>query len=275
MSRDSELDKKLVAKYGLVYQQLYAYFMAGSPDLRAIIEREIGRYAAWADMEIQAASISAVEQSLRETKKETEIHLKAEQVIPLLSYLEKDRLTTLGKDVAEKVDTGLKVGIAIEVFRRMMGLGLVWTRRAARTAIAYAGRDTKLLAYRANARFIDGWIWVSAMLPTTCMACIAMHGTFHRLDERLNDHASGYCQPKPWRKGLPGIELGTDLFSLLSDEEQKKRMGPGKWEAWKSGRFDFRDLITTYQDDTWGELIREASLKGLLGDEAKEWYGGK
>jgi len=218
-------------------------------------------------MEIQSASIEAVNKSLRETRKEIPHDIKAETIIPLLSYLEKDRLPTLGKDVANHVETGLKiVGVVglINMFRKRMSAGLTWSLRAARTTVTYAGRDTALLVYRAS-RNIEGWLWISALAPTTCMACIALHGTFHRPSERLNDHHSGMCWPKPVLKSYPiAIETGIDWFSNLSEAEQVKRMGESKYEMWKKGSFDFRDLITTYTDSVWGEMIREQSLVGIF-----------
>jgi hypothetical protein len=35
------------------------------------------------------------------------------------------------------------------------------------------------------------------------------------------------------------------------------------FEAWKAGKFDFRDLSQRYNDPVYGELLREASLKDL------------
>jgi len=35
----------------------------------------------------------------------------------------------------------------------------------------------------------------------------------------------------------------------------------------------WKDFPHEYQDDTWGRMIGEASLKGMLGDAAKDYYG--
>ena len=275
MSKDSKLEKNLAAKYALVYRQLLAYFQAGFPNLQEEIEREVSKYAVWADMEIQVASIKAIEQSIEDTKKQIPHDIKAEQIVPLLSYMEKDRLPTLGKDVANEVRIGLALIGAIgvlEMFRKRMSLGLVWTRRAAKTTVTYAGRDTALLVYRAFPNIVKGWIWISALSPTTCLACIALHGSFHRPPERLNDHQSGLCRPRPVIKVLQPIETGESWFSKLDEDAQRKRMGAAKYDAWKAGKFDFRDLVGSYETPLWNEMVQEASLKGILGEAAKEWY---
>jgi hypothetical protein len=42
-------------------------------------------------------------------------------------------------------------------------------------------------------------------------------------------------------------------------------MGPRKLEAWQKGEFDFRDLSQTYDDEAYGSLLKETSLKALRG----------
>jgi hypothetical protein len=42
-------------------------------------------------------------------------------------------------------------------------------------------------------------------------------------------------------------------------------MGPGMYEAWQAGEFDFKDLSRKYGDPIYGDMLRQASLKDLVG----------
>lgn len=57
---------------------------------------------------------------------------------------------------------------------------------------------------------------------------------------------------------------GEKWFKAQPQSVQRKMMGPGKFEAYQSGKFKFADLSAPYQDDVYGELLREATLKELL-----------
>jgi len=103
-----------------------------------------------------------------------------------------------------------------------------------------------------------------------------MHGTVHSFDETLDDHHNGRCAmipivPLAESIGIkpPEIEPGETVFGRLSDEEQRARMGPGKWEAWKAGKFQFSDLSQSYEDKVYGTMRGEPSLKALLGETAQ------
>jgi hypothetical protein len=50
-------------------------------------------------------------------------------------------------------------------------------------------------------------------------------------------------------------------------------MGPAKYRAWKAGAFEFSQLSQEYDDDVYGVLLREASLKHMVGlKKAEEFY---
>ena len=49
-------------------------------------------------------------------------------------------------------------------------------------------------------------------------------------------------------------------------------MGSAAWLAWKDGALNMRDLVHRYDDRVFGEMLREGSLRGALGDAAREYY---
>ena len=98
------------------------------------------------------------------------------------------------------------------------------------------------------------------------MSCVAQHGSFHPLDERLNDHHNGLCVPLPAVEGYPNPVEGTgeDWFSQQSEAVQKQMMGPGKFDAWLKGKITIPQMTATRPDDVYGDMRFEPPLKDLV-----------
>lgn len=77
--------------------------------------------------------------------------------------------------------------------QRATAVGLARGVRIARTEMMRSYRTAHHENYRANSEVVAGWIWLSSRNGRTCAACLAMHGTFHKLDEELLDHPNGRC----------------------------------------------------------------------------------
>ena len=60
------------------------------------------------------------------------------------------------------------------------------------------------------------------------------------------------------------MQTGEEWFSQLPEERQRAQMGDSAFELWKGGRIDLRDFVQPYQDRVFGEMVREASVKGML-----------
>ncbi|NPV85996.1 MAG: hypothetical protein HPY45_08320 [Anaerolineae bacterium] len=174
--------------------------------------------------------------------------------------------------------------------RKALGTTLSRALRIARTETLRAHREATRASYQANSDLVDGWIWHSALGERTCAACWAMHGTFHTLDERLDDHPNGRCAMVPatrsWAElgrkyGLdfgdveetpPKITLGVDLFERLPVETQIKILGPAKYAAWEDGKFALGDVVGRKRSREWGTHRYEKSLVELLGAEKAKGY---
>ncbi|MFA5151991.1 MAG: hypothetical protein WC554_05475 [Clostridia bacterium] len=59
---------------------------------------------------------------------------------------------------------------------------------------------------------------------------------------------------------------GQKFFDSLSESEQKRMMGEGKLEAYKDGKFEFSQLSTEKENDVYGLMRSETSLKDLIGE---------
>jgi hypothetical protein len=202
----------------------------------------------------------------------------------------RDALTTrLGPAVAEQISRKLIEGIALgynprkvaTIIRNELGQGLTWSMTTARTAQLYAYRESSRAAYLANPDIVRGWEWHSSRGGNTCMACLAMDGTKHKPNEILNDHHNGACVALPLtvtykelgfnvEEPTPLVEhpTGESWFKAQPETVQRQMMGPGKWDAWRSGKFKFSDFPHTHDDPVYGPMRSEASLKFLLGDMA-------
>lgn len=175
--------------------------------------------------------------------------------------------------IAGQIISGVRLGqnprvIARWIVENGFGVALTDALRIVRTVQLYSYREANRATYLANSDVVKGWVWMSALIPgRTCMSCVAMHGTIHNLSERLNDHHSGLCAMLPYLGGDSPIRvLGEEWFNSQSLAVQRKMMGPGKYEAWKAGKFAFSALTTDHEDDVYGVMRVEASLKSLIGE---------
>lgn len=280
--------------------------------LRRQIEEELRRFAIFADEEISIGAREAIAAGLKRSEQmilsgfpepvqaviaSTFNRLHTDAVETMLGFLADDSplhtaLTErLGPEVAQRVGDKLVEGIGLGVnprevarlIRKELGLGLNWSLTTARTAQIWAYREVTRANYVANSHVVKGWTWQAALDDRTCMSCVAQDGTEHPPEDVLNGHHNCRCAAVPitksWRElgiDLPEtrqpVQTGREWFEGLSRFEQRKRMGPSMFKAWEAGEFDFADLSQPYTDPVYGEMLAEASLKGLLGDRAKQYY---
>ncbi|MFQ5433481.1 MAG: hypothetical protein ACE5FD_01255 [Anaerolineae bacterium] len=217
--------------------------------------------------------------------------LPAQVVENLLGFLDegaplKKSLAELGPALAEQVEEKLVTGLALgwnprktaRFIRAELGQGLTWALRTARTVNLYAYREANRASYIANNHIVKGWRW-RAKLEGSCLSCIAMDGTAHDLDERLNDHHNGQCWMEPITatyKELgfdvaepprPERQTGQEWFEGLGEGRQRQIMGQARFEAWREGKFKFNDLSGARNDPVWGEMRVAQSLKQLAASQ--------
>jgi len=200
-----------------------------------------------------------------------------------------DLFSGFGAEAAQGVKDALITGLSLGYNPRdiapsvQQALGISRNRALtiSRTEMIRSYRGANLETYRANDDVVDGWIWNCALLKSSCAACVAMHGTFHSLDEELQDHPCGACSPIPHTKSWsdilgplgidtsdipdtsPDIQSGSEWFDGQSAETQRAILGP-KYEAWSNGDFTLDDVVGHSSDPVWGDSIYEKSLKELV-----------
>lgn len=199
----------------------------------------------------------------------------------------RNRMTErLGPALAQSVGDKLLVGIAEgwnprktqAELRRTFGQGLEWSMNATRTATMYAYREGTRANYVANDRIVRAHRWLSAKDARVCMSCVVMDGTILPLSEPINDHYGGRCTSVPYVASYR--ELGIDIdgpyqepmqttrewFESQPEEVQRQMMGATAWEEWQAGKFDLRDYSVMQEDEVYGVMRQQASLKELLGE---------
>lgn len=157
---------------------------------------------------------------------------------------------------------------------------MVWAENSVRTIQMYSYRSANHASYLANPDVVQSWMWWATIGdPNTCMSCIEQHGTIHPLDEELDDHYRGRCTPLPIIVGSTwqnSVETGQDWFDGLSEGQQRAQMGNNAmYDAFKAGKVEWGDFSQVHHDDLFGDMVSQASLKSILGDNAKEFYGNQ
>lgn len=171
--------------------------------------------------------------------------------------------------------------------RGALGGSLTRAMTISRTETLRAYRAVTAEGYRRNANVVKGWVWVSALDARTCPVCIALHGTFHSLDETMATHPNCRCSMAPatrtWEElgitGIPDtaptIELGTDWFDRQDVATRRRILGPSKFAAHERGLFRLGDLVGTRTSRAWGPSVFERSLVSLVGPrEAARFVSG-
>lgn len=162
---------------------------------------------------------------------------------------------------------------ANEIRRMTQDLPAAQAATFMRTVQLTSYRDASVIHQVANADILTSQIRIAALDDRTCMACVALHGTRLPIGERIDDHHNGRCTSIAEVRGRPReVRSGEDWFSARTEDQQREQLGDAAWLAWKEGKLNLRDLAVRYDDRVFGQMIREGSLSGALGDAAAEYY---
>lgn len=266
------------------------------------IEDEITKYGGYVDTQNRVAAQKSIDLAGKHSQQLTATYfndnpqllqafnatwdrLPNESVETLLGFLQRDSQLSinlnrsLGSSAAENFANKLIEGIALgynpkkinTLINQTLAEPLTWSLNSVRTTQNYAYRESTRANYVNNSEILGGWKWYAALDGRVCLSCVNQHGRDFPLNARLNDHHQGRCTQiplidKPERFGLKPlqIEQGEKWFNKLPQNQQIERMGKDRHSAYKAGKFKFKDLSEAYQNDSFGEMLKEASLKTLL-----------
>lgn len=163
--------------------------------------------------------------------------------------------------------------IAREVRRTVEMLPAAQANTLMRTLQLNSYRRATAAHQLANSDILTGQIRIASLDNRCCLACIALHGTRLPLGEVVQDHHNGRCTSISEVRGRPRtVETGEAWLEAQPEERQRAIMGHANFEAWKAGRVKLQDFVQRYEDPVFGPMVREASLRGILGNEARRFY---
>ncbi len=167
------------------------------------------------------------------------------------------------KESAKEVEDTLINGIAIGqgtshigwVMSQVSNLPYDRAYRITRTEIARAYRSASHEQYKKSG-IIVGYRRM-CYKPTACFACLMMDGEFYPIGQgALQDHPNGKCTPIPVREGhendTPRWQTGREWFDGLSEDDQRKLMGNGRFELWKEQSISPRRMVFMKDNKVWG-----------------------
>jgi len=142
-----------------------------------------------------------------------------------------------------------------------------------RTLHLQSYRDATSFNQQANADILEGQVRIGVLDGRICLACLALHGTLLPVGQRITDHHNGRCTAVSIVKGRRrDIVTGEQWFGGLTIDQQRLLAGPANYEALRQGKVKLNDFVDPYEDPVFKEMMREASLKKILGDGAAEFY---
>jgi SPP1 gp7 family putative phage head morphogenesis protein len=261
--------------------------------LQAQAVREISRYLADAEVDIGSGQRAAVRRGVQDALdlinavvggrsgvRVTLTNLNAAAVENLAALaragqpLEELMSLAYGKasqGMAQELINGLAMGLnPRETARRMRVEGL--SKGFAHTGMV--ARDMQLRSYRMaqqqqyqESGVVKSFTRIAAKNGRTCKACLALDGTVYPVDDFMPLHPQDRCALIPNVDGMPRVtfQTGEEWFRSLDKQEQRKIMGPGFHEAWEAGKFEFKDMATCVNNQTWGPSAQVTPLKELIG----------
>lgn len=163
--------------------------------------------------------------------------------------------------------------IARDLHDMVQTLPLYKANTLLRTLQLQSMRDATSASYLANADILVGQIRIAALDGRTCLCCVSLHGTELPIGERIDDHQAGRCTSIALVKNVTyNIQTGSEWYASLSDEQQIELAGYANWNALKGGAVQLSDFVQPYTDPVFGSMLRESSLKGILGNSASDYY---
>lgn len=139
--------------------------------------------------------------------------------------------------------------------------------------ILLVSRDQQIRGFREAARqqyersrVVKRYRRMAALQVRTCLACLALDGTIYDVAELMALHPQDRCSMVGIVEGFPEPQwkTGEEWFNEQPVTIQRQMLGPGKYNAWKDGLFEFRQLATIKDNPIWGPGARVTSLQNLL-----------
>lgn len=179
------------------------------------------------------------------------------------------------KAVVKQIDDGIKKGwnpkkVASYLRKVSKEIPKAQAYRLTRTLQLQAYRDATARAEQINGDLVKRKIRIAALDGRTCPTCIALHGSEVPMGQPIKDHWNGRCDAiysgpngelpefmqamsEPGKRKFTQFERGPNWFNTLDPSQQKKILGPGKFEWFKKGH-SLTELIGYTKDNLFGVM---------------------
>lgn len=133
----------------------------------------------------------------------------------------------------------------------------------------------------ANSGIIRRVIRVEVLDNRICLACTALHGTVVWDGEanagqpipKISEHRNGRGTTIVETVVRPvTIETGVDWFARQPEARRRALAGGAAFNALEDGAVQLSDFVVDETDPLFGAMIREDSLRGILGEGANRYY---
>lgn len=208
----------------------------------------------------------------------------AERLAALVNYLDsdawRDALANYQNGIVRTINNiviGERIknprNIARAITQAVQLLPRSYAEQLTRSVQLTSYRDATAITYAANRDVISHHVRISARDSRVCLACLALDGEILAVGERVNDHRNGRCTSIPVLRGQNRtVEQGSAWLEKQPEPRKREIMGNANYEAYKAGKVKLEDFAQRGTDAIFGEVVNEASLKGILGDDARKFY---
>lgn len=191
---------------------------------------------------------------------------------PLRTLL--NQIPSAGRQIVEQ---GLIQGVALgrnpraiaSEIRKGLGGNLNRALNISRTETLRAYRTATIQTYRANSDVVTGWYWRSSRSRRSCVACIALDGTFWPVNQPMRPHARCRCSLIPAVRGVT-VDKGSTWFNRQDADTQKAIIGTDAgYKALKSGELKLQDFVGLSRNPLWGDAYHQLSVKRAKAGEGQ------
>lgn len=200
------------------------------------------------------------------------VRRSTEQITSLLRPLSSEAMSAVRRELVRGVAAGSNPNqVAAKMLQRVEGRfngGLNRAATIARTEMLDAQRVAARESRMLNGDVVAGWVWVAGLGLRTCPACWAMNGTEFPPDVRGPDgHQRCRCVAAPVTKSWAdlGIDGVVEPRAVLPDSQarfdglravdQRKILGPARYDAYKAGRYPMSSWAQTRSTDGWRDSV--------------------
>lgn len=180
-----------------------------------------------------------------------------------------------GQAVAEALTDGITRGLGATKIasniRNALGGNMTRAMTIARTETMRAYREATSRTFNQNRDILVGWVWVASFSRRTCASCLALAGSVHRLDERMESHPRCRCVAQPLLRGQAvTIQKGDEWFATQPAEIQRAILGSNvAVNAHRDGRVTLTDFVGRQNSPQWGQPYYQLSTKRAILKQSK------